>query len=511
MFTLGNFSVFTSGKGSVDLDASNPNTVSMAPAIRQVLCPRCQRIMPVLVTDCAQPRFQSVNQQDMCAEIQERKIRGEPITELMICQAIGLSLERELETNKVGVVLHDGNWYVVRGKPREASRLYTPEEARRVAKTWDGRDEATLASDLLRAADWAEFKQLGGGSDLGKRKGWSSVTYLIGFLAVCGGAWYFLTGGFPIWTVSPHSPVLIKVVSEQAARREPPPISSAEAPGAVASQIPTQQQAAAPPSSTPPGPRIVQPKSSSAETVSSSTLPVAMATPVQEPPATPVTVEMTSLAGGTFVMGSNEDPSEKPIRQVAIKPFAISKFPITVHQWNVCVVAKACPDVPMGEDDAPATNLSWNDAQQFVAWLGQTTHRSFRLPSEAEWEYAARGRTDTKYWWGNQFQIGMANCKGCNDIYDPARPMKVGSFNPNPFGLYDMGGGVDQWVQDCWHANYRNAPGDGSAWIERSCTAHVIRSGSWRNGPDDVRSASRDRYDTGVRYPTLGFRVAVSL
>jgi formylglycine-generating enzyme required for sulfatase activity len=222
--------------------------------------------------------------------------------------------------------------------------------------------------------------------------------------------------------------------------------------------------------------------------------------------------EMVSLRGGSFDMGSNEDPTEKPVHQVMIEAFAISKYPVTVREWNECVAAKACAEVPMlGKEDAPATNLSWKDAQQFVAWLAQTTHRRFRLPSEAEWEYAARGGTQTRYWWGEELQRGMVNCKGCNEVYDSARPAKAGSFKPNPFGLYDMGGGVDQWMADCWHKNYRGAPVDGSAWVDVNCPTHVIRSGSWKNEPGEVRPASRDHYDTGVRYPTLGFRVALSL
>src|SRR5207253_2714540 len=105
---------------------------------------------------------------------------------------------------------------------------------------------------------------------------------------------------------------------------------------------------------------------------------------------------------------------------------------------------KACNLVPRGADSAPVTNVSWNDAQQFIAWLAQATQKRYRLPSEAEWEYAARGGTETKYWWGNQFAVGLANCRGCNEPYDAHEPLSVGAFQPNPFGLYDMGGGVDQ-------------------------------------------------------------------
>jgi formylglycine-generating enzyme required for sulfatase activity/class 3 adenylate cyclase len=237
--------------------------------------------------------------------------------------------------------------------------------------------------------------------------------------------------------------------------------------------------------------------------------------PPPPPAAAPMTAqaipEMISLPGGSFAMGSNDDPSERPIHRVTIKPFAISKFPITVREWNACVAAAACGYSPTGNEDAPVTNVSWSDAQQFVGWLSRATQKAFRLPSEAEWEYAARGGKGTKFWWGDQFQAGMANCNGCNQPYDATQPLKVGSFKPNPFGLHDMGGGVDQWVTDCWHKNYQGAPLDGSPWIDNGCTSHVMRSGSWRNDTSYVRPASRDHYDTDVRYPTHGFRVALSL
>ncbi len=220
--------------------------------------------------------------------------------------------------------------------------------------------------------------------------------------------------------------------------------------------------------------------------------------------------EMTPLLGGTFAMGSNEDISEKPVHHVTIKPFAISKYPITVREWNECAGAKVCTFVATGKDDAPITNVSWSDAKQFVAWLAGATQKSYRLPSEAEWEYAARGDTQTKYWWGDQLKHGMANCKDCTDAAGAEQPVKVGSFDPNPFGLYDMGGGVDQWVEDCWHKTYQGAPSDGSPWSAGDCNSHVIRSGSWRNDATYVRPANRDNYDTNVRYPTHGFRIALS-
>ena len=284
-----------------------------------------------------------------------------------------------------------------------------------------------------------------------------------------------------------------------------PTVAEKSEPPAVGANAPTPLPARAPePIEKPPVPAPAQ---GPQEAAKESTVPAALA-PV--PMAAPLTPEMVFISGGAFSMGSGDDPSEKPIHQVAIKSFAISKFPITVREWNACVAAKSCTYTPTGKDDAPVTNLSWTDTQQFVDWLSEVTQKPYRLPTEAEWEYAARGGTRSKYWWGDQLQASMANCKGCNESYQASQPLTVGSFKPNPFGLYDMGGNVHQWVADCWHENYQGAPSDGSAWVESDCLSRVIRSGSWKNDPSYVRPSNRDHYDATVRYPTHGLRVAYS-
>jgi len=196
-------------------------------------------------------------------------------------------------------------------------------------------------------------------------------------------------------------------------------------------------------------------------------------------------------------------------------PFAVAKYEVTQELYQV--VAGATPSKWKGPRNS-VEMVNWDEANAFCTKATALLHKNkllpagevIRLPSEAEWEYAARGGSTAKYWWGNQAQPGLANCKGCNEPYDPRQPLKVGSFLPNPFGLYDMGGGVDQWVEDCWHKNYQGAPVDGSAWVGGDCTSHVIRSGSWKNDARYVRPANRDSYDTNVRYPTHGFRVALS-
>ena len=181
-----------------------------------------------------------------------------------------------------------------------------------------------------------------------------------------------------------------------------------------------------------------------------------------------------------------------------------------MREWNSCVTAGACAAIAAGADNQPMTNVSWDDAMQYVRWLAKARNEAYRLPSEAEWEYAARGGTATRYWWGNEVALGMADCRGCGEPYDAHAPLKVGSFPPNPFGLYDMTGAVAEWVADCWHHSYAGAPEDGSSWLADDCSQHVLRGGSWQNDPGYLRAASRDSYDGSVRYVSHGFRLARS-
>ena len=275
---------------------------------------------------------------------------------------------------------------------------------------------------------------------------------------------------------------------------------AAPEPQPVPSVAPAVKQAAPLPQSLTPAVPATPQTAPQAQPASPATAPAAA---IREP-------EMKTMRGGSFTMGSDDDVTEKPPHQVTIKPFAISQYPISVREWNECAAAKACAFVATGKDNAPITNISWSDAKQFAAWLAGATRKAYRLPSEAEWEYAARGGTQTKYWWGDQLLTGMANCKNCIETAVAEQPVEVGSFRPNPFGLYDMGGGVDQWVEDCWHKNYQGAPWNGSPWVEGDCVSHVIRSGSWKNDARYARPANRDSYDTNVRYPTHGLRVALS-
>ncbi|MES2150713.1 MAG: formylglycine-generating enzyme family protein [Pseudomonadota bacterium] len=225
---------------------------------------------------------------------------------------------------------------------------------------------------------------------------------------------------------------------------------------------------------------------------------------------------LVSLPSGTFSMGSNtSDPSEKPAHHVVLgAPFAIGKYEVTVAQWNVCVEAGACAhlsDAVNANAKGPARDLSWDDAGQYLKWLSKVSAKAYRLPTEAEWEYAARGGTSSRYWWGEQMVPGKANCKECGPSWRAEGPADVGSTAPNPFGLYDMNGSVWEWVADCWHNSFKDAPADGHPWDQANCSVRVIRGGSWREGASYMVSSTRFKYDASVRNSQNGFRVARSL
>lgn len=215
-------------------------------------------------------------------------------------------------------------------------------------------------------------------------------------------------------------------------------------------------------------------------------------------------------------MGSTSgDPSERPAHRVTIaQAFAIGKFPVTVEQWNACADAGACPKLSADSNAIktnPVRDVSWDEAQQYLKWLGKTTGKTYRLPTEAEWEYADRGGTTTHYWWGDAMKKGMANCKDCGDPWRAEGPADVNAFPPNPFGLQDMNGGVWEWVADCWQPSFKGAPTDGRAWDDAACGARVIRGGSWREGGDYMTVTTRFKYSSSVRQSQNGFRVVREL
>jgi formylglycine-generating enzyme required for sulfatase activity len=220
--------------------------------------------------------------------------------------------------------------------------------------------------------------------------------------------------------------------------------------------------------------------------------------------------EMVVVPAGSFDMGSNTE-YENPVHRVTIaKQFAIGRYEVTFDEWDRCVEEKGCKyrpeDREWGRGKRPVINVSWLDTKEFVSWLSQKTGKTYRLPSEAEWEYAARAGTNTPYWWGRDVGSRQANCRECASG-SGQQTQPVGSYAANPFGLYDTAGNVAEWVEDCWNDSYRAAPKDGSAWTSGQCRLRGLRGGSFDSPAKYVRSTARFRYDSDVRYSANGFRV----
>ncbi|HXR95634.1 MAG TPA: formylglycine-generating enzyme family protein [Rhizomicrobium sp.] len=264
---------------------------------------------------------------------------------------------------------------------------------------------------------------------------------------------------------------------------------------------------------------------------------------------------MVAIPAGKFLMGSPKaEPgrfdSEGPQHVVALKAFALGKYDVTSKQFLAFLAAtgyqpKPCnktlnlgwqiartrpriayPPSEAEPPDWPAVCLDHKDALAYIAWLNSEVKAAhptlanragpYRLPSESEWEYAARAGTDTARWWGDEIGAGNANCNGCGSIWDNRVLAPVTAFHPNPFGLYGMLGNAWAWTADCWHPDYVGAPADGSAWLTGGdCSKYVIRGGSWNNVPIFIRSASRNgATDDGGEYDyssLSGFRVARDL
>ena len=278
----------------------------------------------------------------------------------------------------------------------------------------------------------------------------------------------------------------------------------APAPAATGDQ-PTRQTAAAKPDQIP---------APAAPPVAPNIAPPNLAGFTPAPPIRdcPVCPELVLIPAGSATMGSAEVFAfEAPVHEITIsKPFYMGRREVTFDEWDACLSEGGCQYRPgdrgQGRGLRPASDLDWNDAKVYVAWLSRKTGKTYRLPSEAEWEYAARAGTKTAYYWGNAIEKDRANCTGCNTT-----PLKntvaTGTFPPNAFGLIDMAGNAAEWVEDCWQDNYKTAPKDGSAFTKADCRERVLRGGSFNNDQRFVRTAARFKYDYDVRYYTNGFRV----
>ncbi len=248
--------------------------------------------------------------------------------------------------------------------------------------------------------------------------------------------------------------------------------------------------------------------------------------------------EMVVVPPGSFMMGSpSSEPGrgedEGPQHQVAIDyTFAVGVFEIALDEWDACVNAGGCGDHEPGDEGwgrgrRPVINVSWEDAWLYADWLTEQTGREYRLLSEAEWEYVARAGTRTARYWG---ETAHEQCRYANgydavghaeislDIWEPvgcrdmqARTGPVGSYRPNPFGLYDVLGNVGEWVDDCANSTYENVPTDGSPRYSGECSSRVVRGGTWINPPRNLRSALRLMRSADFRASVFGFRLARTL
>jgi formylglycine-generating enzyme required for sulfatase activity len=250
-----------------------------------------------------------------------------------------------------------------------------------------------------------------------------------------------------------------------------------------------------------------------------------------------IPLEMMAIPGGTFLMGSPEDEEghatdESPQHQVAVPPFFMGKYPVTQAQWRRVAALprvnrrlKGDPSNFKGKDQNPVENVSWEDAVEFCDRLSAFTNRTYRLPTEAEWEYACRAGTTTPFHFGKTMKTDLANYRGQDWTFKertyPGRygqgpygefrekTTAVGMFSPNVLGLHDLHGNVWEWCQDVWHNNYDGAPIDGSAWLTGADQedSRVLRGGAWYDDPAACRSAYRNSLARANRTDIVGFRV----
>uniref|UniRef100_UPI00356245FD SUMF1/EgtB/PvdO family nonheme iron enzyme n=1 Tax=Zhongshania sp. TaxID=1971902 RepID=UPI00356245FD len=236
--------------------------------------------------------------------------------------------------------------------------------------------------------------------------------------------------------------------------------------------------------------------------------------------AAAISNNMVSIPGGSFRMGDlNSDAritvgrrDELPVHSVRVSGFKMSKHEITFAAWDACVSAGGCSYIPdehgWGRGNRPVIHTSWDDiTQQFIPWLNKITGKRYRLPSEAEWEYAARAGTSTEYSWGDSIGSNRANCDGCGSRWDDSKTAPVGSFSANRFGLYDMLGNVSEWTQDCYKDSYVGAPSNGSASTSGDCSRRVLRGGSWDTTPRYLPVSLRRAGRVEKAYIDYGFRL----
>lgn len=243
--------------------------------------------------------------------------------------------------------------------------------------------------------------------------------------------------------------------------------------------------------------------------------PLATQPPSSEVNTDELMANFVNIPAGSFIMGSDDGYSnERPVHRVEVSSFRMMTHEVTFSLWDACVASGGCSnhaeDGGWGRGSRPVINVSWDEVtQEFIPWLGEKLGKSFRLPTEAEWEYAARAGSQENYSWGDEAGHNQANCQDCGSRWDYRGTAPVKSFASNPFGLYDMHGNVWEWVQDCANKNYEGAPTDAHAWAEGDCSRRMIRGGSWHVSPRALRASYRLGFTTSKRMESLGFRLVL--
>jgi formylglycine-generating enzyme required for sulfatase activity len=222
---------------------------------------------------------------------------------------------------------------------------------------------------------------------------------------------------------------------------------------------------------------------------------------------------MAEIPAGSFDMGSpnhSVEVTERPQRSVDVPAFAMGKKEVTFAEYARFARATGRKVPSSGGVDKKTHAVifvSWDDALAYVAWLSRQTGKKYRLPSESQWEYAALADTSTRFWWGRQLGSGRAHCFSCDTGLNPRAPTSVGRFPANLFGLHDTAGNVSEWVRDCWHPNYQDAPTDGSVWEGGDCNYRVVRGGSFLNTGKAIRPKARAKRKSQKGFDSVGFRV----
>jgi len=226
---------------------------------------------------------------------------------------------------------------------------------------------------------------------------------------------------------------------------------------------------------------------------------------------------MVVIPAGTFRMGDIQGggwSDEQPVHQVSVARFAMGKYEVTFAEYDKFAEAtgRSKPDdYGWGRGNRPVMNVSWDDATAYLDWLAEQTGKPYRLPTEAEWEYAARAGTETQYWWGNDIGTNLANCYSSGSEWSGKQTAPVGSFQANPFGLYDTVGNLWEWCADPWHSNYQGAPTDGRIWESPDSIPFLFRSSSFDFIPEGCRAAFRNRGSSVGHYRNGGFRGCADL